>query len=235
MNSLALTGRKGVQSVQQRLGLEPLSGTREHNAYTSQLHRRLRVLVVDDHDVIHWGFRLLLSSEPWVERYLAAHSGDEAIELARRYEPHVALVDLVVNDDSGSDICERLRSASPITNVLLMSGMGRLPCSTARAVGASGFVPKSWSVTDIAIAARMVGIGMTVFPPLEDRPANVLSEREWEVLELMARGATNQEIADQLVLSPHTIKDHLRTLYRKLGAKNRAEAIVRAQRSGFLS
>ena len=56
--------------------------------------RRLRVLVVDDHDVVHWGFRLLLTEQPWVERCLSARAADEALELARRYEPHVALIDL---------------------------------------------------------------------------------------------------------------------------------------------
>ena len=71
--------------------------------------RRLRVLVVDDHDVVHWGFRLMLGEQPWVERCLSARNGDEAIELARRYEPHVALVDLFVGEESGAEICERLR------------------------------------------------------------------------------------------------------------------------------
>src|SRR5512140_1017637 len=73
--------------------------------------RRLRVLVVDDHDVVHWGFRVLLGEQPWVERCLAARTGEEALELTRAFEPHVALVDLFLARDSGADVCESIRKA----------------------------------------------------------------------------------------------------------------------------
>jgi DNA-binding NarL/FixJ family response regulator len=196
--------------------------------------RQLRVLVVDDHEVIHWGLRVMLTHESWVQRYLATDDADKAIELARRYEPHVALVDVCLGEASGTDLCTRLSSASPITRVLLMSGIGRITSTTARSVGAYGFVPKNWSVRDLAGAARMVGLGMTVFAPTEHTSPNTLSNREWEVLRLIAEGATNKEIATELYLSPHTVKDHTRTLYRRLGARNRADAIQRAQRMGLL-
>ena len=75
--------------------------------------KRLRVLVVDDHEVVHWGFRLMLGEQPWVERCLSARNGEEAITLARRYDPHVALVDLFVGQESGAEICERLRFLVP--------------------------------------------------------------------------------------------------------------------------
>ena len=75
--------------------------------------RNLRVLVVDDHDVVHWGFRLLLTEQPWVERCLTASSEEEALELARRYEPHVALVDLFLGEESGAELCEAIRRESP--------------------------------------------------------------------------------------------------------------------------
>ena len=68
--------------------------------------RKLKVLVVDDHDVVHWGFRVMLSELPWVEKTLSARNGEEAIALARRYEPDVALVDLFVGEESGPEICE---------------------------------------------------------------------------------------------------------------------------------
>jgi DNA-binding NarL/FixJ family response regulator len=196
--------------------------------------RQLRVLVVDDHEVVHWGLRVLLTHESWVQRYLATDDAEKAVELACRYEPHVALVDVFLGEDSGTDLCARLKSASPITRVLLMSGVGRITSITARRVGAYGFVPKNWSVRDLAGAARMVGLGMTVFAPGGHASPNALSDREWEVLRLMAEGATNKEIARHLFLSPHTVKDHTRTLYRRLGARNRAEAIQRAQRMGLL-
>jgi|tagenome__1003787_1003787.scaffolds.fasta_scaffold20781207_2 DNA-binding NarL/FixJ family response regulator len=197
-------------------------------------HRRLRVLVVDDHQVIHWGFRVLLTSQQWVQRYVAAYDADQAVKLAQRYEPHVALVDLFLGEESGGELCKRLTEASPITHVLLMSGVGEIPVSSARSLGASGFVPKNWDVEEIADAARMVGLGMTVFAPTPTPAPNTLSDREWNVLNLIAGGATNREIAERLFLSTHTVKDHTRTLYRKLRARNRPEAILRAQRMGLL-
>ena len=196
--------------------------------------QRLRVLVVDDHDVVHWGFRLLLGEQVWVERCLSAHTGVEALELARRFEPHVALVDLFLSQESGVDVCGAIRAASPSTRVLLISGAGRMSPAAARAAGASGFVPKDLEARDVVAAVRRVGMGMTVFPSKASQPAPPLSEREREVLEAIAAGATNREIAASLYLSPHTIKEHTSSLYRKLGARNRADAVQRAQRVGLL-
>ena len=196
--------------------------------------RRLRVLVVDDHDVVHWGFRVLLGQQPWVERCLAARTGSEALELTRTFEPHVALVDLFLSGESGADVCESIRAASPTTRVLLISGAGRMSPATARASGASGFVSKDWDAHEVASAVRLVGLGMTMFPPKSDQPAPLMSAREQEVLALIAAGSTNREIAERLYLSPHTVKEHTSSLYRKLQARNRAEAVQRAQRMGLL-
>src|SRR5919107_1468712 len=136
--------------------------------------RRLRVLVVDDQEVVHWGFKTLMATN------------------------------------------------------------GRVSARAARAAGAFGFVPKHWPAQDIANAARMVGLGMTVFAPEADGEHAMLSERERQVLEMIASGSTNREIAERLFLSPHTVKDHTSALYRKIGARNRAQAILRAQRLGIL-
>jgi two-component system response regulator DesR len=195
--------------------------------------RRLRVLVVDDHDVVHWGLRSLLGAQPWVERCLAAHNEAEALALARRYEPHVALLDLFVGSESGAEICGRLREVSPATRVLLISGAGRISATAARAAGASGFVTKDWAANDVVDAVREVAAGGTVFEEAAEEPPGGLSPREREVLELIATGATNAEIAAQLFLSPHTVKEHTSALYRKLGVRNRAEAVQRAQRLGL--
>jgi DNA-binding NarL/FixJ family response regulator len=201
-------------------------------------HRALRVLVVDDHDVVHWGFRLMLSELPWVARCISARTGEEAIALARRHAPDVALVDLFVGEESGPEICEQLHLARPGVKVLLISGAGRISTEAARACGATGFVPKDWPAADIARAVRMVGLGMSMFEPetMQDGAATgpALSAREQEVLELVATGATNREIASALHLSPHTIKEHTSALYRKLEARNRADAVQRAQRLGIL-
>ena len=197
---------------------------------------RLRVLVVDDHDVVQWGFRLMLGELEWVERYLSARNGDEALDLTRQHAPDVALVDLFLGEESGPEVCERLLTERPEMRVLLISGAGRISPATARACGASGFVPKDWPAADVARAVRMVALGMALFEPTP-APAGGLSltGREREVLERIADGATNREIAGALHLSPHTVKEHTSALYRKLDVRNRAEAVQRAQRLGLLS
>jgi DNA-binding NarL/FixJ family response regulator len=195
--------------------------------------KRLRVLVVDDHDVVHWGFRLMLGQMPWVERCLSARTGAEAVAVCRRYEPHVALVDLFLGGESGPEICERLRAEAPAPRVLFMSGAGSISPRAARAAGAAGFISKDWSASEIAKLARMVGDGMEVFREAKNPAVPTLTPRESEILALIAGGATNREIAGALFLSPHTVKEHTSTLYRKLGARNRADAVQRAQRLGL--
>ena len=196
---------------------------------------RMCVLVVDDHDVVHWGFRLMLTQQPWVARCLSAHSGTEALKLARRYSPHVALVDLFIGTESGAEICEQLRAAEPNTRVLLFSGAGEISPNAARAAGASGFAYKHWPARRIATAVKLVGLGKTVFERDDQAGALGLTERERAVLELIASGSTNPEIADALHLSKHTVKEHTSALYRKLQVRNRAEAVQRAQRLGLLT
>jgi len=190
--------------------------------------------VVDDHDVVHWGFRLLLTQQAWVERCLSARTGQEALALTRRFEPHVALVDLFVGEESGAEICELLVQEVPPPKVLLISGAGRISMSAARAAGAAGFVSKDWPSADIVQAVRRVGGGNTVFRPQPEPPASGLTAREREVLSLMGSGATNREIAGSLHLSPHTVKEHTSALYRKLDVRNRTEAVQRGQRLGLL-
>ncbi len=197
--------------------------------------QRLRVLVVDDHDVVHWGFRLMLTQQPWVERCLTASTGEDAVALTRRYRPHVAVVDLFIGEESGAQVCERLRAAEPGTRVLLFSGAGEISASAARAAGASGFAYKDWPAAKIAGAVRLVGLGGSVFERQDRSGVLGLSEREREVLNLMAAGLTNPEIAAALHLSPHTIKEHTSSLYRKLEVRNRTEAVQRAQRLGLLA
>jgi DNA-binding NarL/FixJ family response regulator len=193
----------------------------------------LRVLVVDDHDVVQWGFRLLLERQRWVERCLAASECGEAVEICRRVKPGVALVDMLLGTESGAEVCEKIRTASPTTRVLLISGAGVISPFVARSAGASGFISKDWSAVDVVKAVRMVSLGSEVFAE-GARLDSPLSGREQEVLSLIAGGATNKEIAAHLHLSPHTVKEHTSAIYRKLGVRNRAEATRQAQRLKIL-
>jgi DNA-binding NarL/FixJ family response regulator len=194
--------------------------------------------------------RLVLVQQDWVERCVPATTCDEAEDRARRYSPHVALVDLFVGDEAGTDIAQRVRAAHPSTRVLLVSGAGRISATAARAAGAAGFVTKDRSAAEIVEAIRRIGAGEDVFDATTrpgganglgaadrspGRPAHQrLTTREREVLNLVAAGLTNAEIAAELQLSPNTVKEHASSMFRKLGARNRADAIVRAQRLGVL-
>jgi DNA-binding NarL/FixJ family response regulator len=195
---------------------------------------RLRVLVVDDHDIVHWGFRLLLERQSWVDRCVAVGSAKEALEEAKSLRPDVALIDLLLRDESGAELSSELHTALPETRILLLSGAGSISPAVARAAGASGFVSKDLGATDIVKAVRMVALGMEVFGRTEHSAAG-LSGREREVMGLIATGATNREIAERLYLSPHTVKEHTSTIYRKLGVRNRAEAVKKAQRLGVIA
>lgn len=194
----------------------------------------LSLLVVDDHDVVHWGFRLLLERQSWVESCAGAVDQAEAIEFAANRRPDVALIDLMLGPESGAEVCAEIRRVSPTTRVLLISGAGRISPSVARAAGAAGFIGKDWAAADVVKAVRMVALGSEVFAESGPGDEVGLSEREREVLGLVATGATNREIADRLYLSPHTVKEHTSAIYRKLAVKNRAEAVRKAQGLGLL-
>ena len=196
----------------------------------------VRVLVVDDHDVVHWGLALMLSRLDWVERCLSARTGAEAIRLARRHRPDVALVDLFVGQESGPGICEQLHLAAPDVRVLLISGSGQISDGAASACGADGFISKDQrgaqiveAVRAIAMGESLLGAALSPSPP----PGPGLSAREHEVLALISTGATNPEIAEALHLSPHTVKEYVSGLYRKLGVRNRAEAVQQAASRGL--
>ncbi len=195
----------------------------------------LRVLVVDDHEVVHWGFRLLLERQRWVSHCHGATGAGDAIEIARQHRPDVALVDLILGSESGSDVSSAIREASPNTRVLLISGAGRISPGVARAAGASGFVSKDWRAADVVKAVRMVGLGSEVFADEQPSDSRGLTNREKQVLYQVATGATNREIADHLYLSPHTVKEHTSAIYRKLKVRNRAEAVRMAQSRGLLN
>jgi DNA-binding NarL/FixJ family response regulator len=193
----------------------------------------LRFLIVGDGEP-QSALRRELEGEAWVERVDTAPSDVAAERLATRLRPHVAVL-AVVDGATSRPHCQRLLRACEETAVLVL-GAGSPPAAgEARAAGASGFVPREWAARDLARAARIVALGATVFPAAPpEPPRDRLSGRELAVLRLMASGATNPEIAERLYLSPHTVKDHTTALYRKLGARNRADAVARAQRRGLL-
>jgi DNA-binding NarL/FixJ family response regulator len=175
-----------------------------------------------------------LGNEPWAERCLTARDVAGALALARRYEPDVALVDIGALDREPAALCRALTRASRRTQVLLLTHADAIPSSTVRAAGALGFISRSWSASDLRQTIHMASLGLSIEP---HRKAGgvALSARQQEILQLIAEGATNEEIALRLYLSPHTVKQHTSALYRKLGARNRTHAVQTARSRGLIS
>ncbi|MEV6878285.1 response regulator transcription factor [Amycolatopsis sp. NPDC051128] len=207
----------------------------------------LRLLIADDHAVVRAGLRALLDGEPDLEVIAEAGSGEEAVLLAAELAPDVVLMDLrFAGTDRGIDGAEAVRrltaKAAGTAVVMLTSYSGRADVVRALEAGARGYVLKAGSPEELFLAVReaaagriglaseVVGhlVGQVVSPPPE------LSEREREVVRLLADGHSNRAIAESLYLSEATVKTHLVRIYRKLGADNRAAAVSEAVRRGLL-
>jgi DNA-binding NarL/FixJ family response regulator len=197
--------------------------------------RRFGVLLVDNRDIVHIGLRIVLQRQPWVTRVLSARRSANAVLIASRHEPTVALVDLFVGEEWGTQVCRAIRDAAPGVRVLLMSSSGWLSQHAARAAGASGFVAKDAPVPELLAAIRAVGEGGHRFLWRPEVARGALTVRQQQILNLMAEGATNRAIADELGLSLDTIKHHATLIYRRLGVRNRAAAVHLGQRLGLLT
>jgi DNA-binding NarL/FixJ family response regulator len=192
----------------------------------------LAVMVVEPEEISRWAFHLLLTQQTWVERCYEVSSEAEAIALCAERSVHVALVSADL-DGSSIACCQRLRKAAPTVRLLIVETRDETSGAAARAAGAVGIVSRRWPSEMLASAIHHAGKGGEVFPRL--RVDTDVSARERDVMLLLAKGATNREIAHDLCLSPHTVKAYTVRLYRKLGARNRAEAVLNAHRRGFLN
>lgn len=196
------------------------------------LDRPVRVLLVDAHEIVRLGLSLVFERASWVDRCLVAESPAAAIRTVTGPAPEIALVSLSLGRADAVALGARLSSRG--TRVLLL--VGREPAAASALEEARGFacVCQHWSARQLLSAVRAAALGRTPPCPPAQRRAAALSPRERDVLELVATGATNQEIGRYLFLSPHTVKQHTSGVYRKLGARNRADAVQRAQALGLL-
>jgi two-component system, NarL family, response regulator NreC len=208
----------------------------------------VRVLIVDDHAVLRTGIRLMLAREPDLEPVGEAGSGREAIFESRSLKPDVILIDVVMPDGNGLEVIPTLLKERPETKILVLS-MQDDPryVREAFAAGASGYVLKEAADVEVVAAVREVARGgRYVHPELGARliaadadaarkaEEDPLSDREREVLRLLALGHTNQEIAKQLFISVRTAETHRAHIMQKLHLSSRAELVRYAIAQGLL-
>ncbi|GAB7003190.1 hypothetical protein JCM18899A_06610 [Nocardioides sp. AN3] len=193
-----------------------------------------RVLVVDENELVQAGLRSILCEQSWVASCLVARSADVAWHVAQRHHPQLVLVSTSLASRSALELCRSFRDRMPHVRVVLMSGEGRVSAAMALSHGAVGSLSKQMPRQVIASALQRVAEGAKIFPRDSGPTGAQLSPRELDVLQHLATGLSNPEVADLLNLSRHTVKQHTSAVYRKLGVRNRAQAASRAQELGLL-
>jgi DNA-binding NarL/FixJ family response regulator len=209
--------------------------------------KRLRLLLVDDHEVVRVGLRTLLDDEPDMEVVGEAGTVADAVRLCASLNPDVVLLDVRLPDGSGVDACRTICRDSDSQVLMLTSYANEELVTEAIVNGAAGYVLKQISIEELLRAIRAVGAGDAVLDPqitLQvlkhvrqlERTASAsafhdLSDREMQVLALVAEGKSNAEIGKILHLSPTTVRNHVSTILSKLGLSNRIEAAIYAVRN----
>jgi DNA-binding NarL/FixJ family response regulator len=203
----------------------------------------IRVLIADDHAVVRAGLAQLLGTFDGVELVGAAADGEQAVSLCEERRPDVVLMDLEMPVLDGIEATRRVRAASPeIAVVVLTSFSDRERILRALDAGAAGYLLKDAEPNELARAIEAAARGEAPLDPKAARallsarrapgPAEGLSEREREVLAMVAEGLPNKVIAQQLAISEKTVKAHLTSVYRQIGVSDRTQAALWAQREG---
>jgi DNA-binding NarL/FixJ family response regulator len=220
---------------------------------TAEERRMIRVVVADDHALVRGGFRMILEAQPDIEVVGEAANGLEAVALARSQVPDVVLMDVRMPELDGIEATRRVTSAAPQNLRVLMLTTFDLDEYVYRAIraGASGFLLKDVRPAELVHAVRAIWSGDTLLapaitrrlleefvrrPPPGERPTALseLTERESEVLGLLARGLSNAEIAQRLFLGETTVKTHVTRVLSKLNLRDRVQAVVLAYESGLV-
>jgi DNA-binding NarL/FixJ family response regulator len=205
----------------------------------------IRVYLLDDHEVVRRGLRDLLEREGDIEVVGESGSAEEAARRIPALRPHVAVLDARLPDGSGIDVCRDVRSVDPsIRALILTSYEDDEALFAAIMAGASGYVLKQVRGNDLVEAVRTVAAGQSLLDPAitqrvldrirrgPDQPAELaaLTEQERRILELIAEGLTNRQIAGRMFLAEKTVKNYVSSLLSKLGLERRTQAAVLAAR-----
>ncbi len=209
----------------------------------------IRLLIVDDHDIVRQGLRTFLGQDPAIEIVGEAADGRQALEQARQLHPDVVLMDLLMPEMDGLECTAAIRSALPHTEVLaLTSIVGEELALEAYRAGAIGVMLKSAKLPELREAVKAAAAGQAQIPQAyasrlvrsvgpatsAGKSVNSLTEREVEVLRWLARGKSNKEMAVSLQVSEATIKSHVSSILRKLGVDSRTQAATYAVQQGMV-
>lgn len=203
----------------------------------------IRVLLVDDHQLVRQGTRALLTTAPDIEIVAESEDGDEALALARRLQPDLVLLDIRLRGSSGIEVARTLRQDLPHIKVVILTAYHHEQYVRALfAIGVHGYLLKDATGDQVIAAVRRVYEGeLVVSPEIEARKrhstltgADQLSNRELEVLTLVSRGESNKEIAQSLGVNTRTVETYVSRLMGKLDARSRTEAISVATQRGII-
>ena len=205
---------------------------------------RIRLLVCDDYPVVRSGLRGMLRTQPDFEVVAEASSGLQAVALAHQYRPHVVLMDLRMPEMDGATATAEIKSAHPEIHVLILTTY-ETDADILRAVeeGAAGFLLKDARQEDLFDGIRQAAQGQAPLAPgvaarlmrrLRGTDEEQLSGREIEILQLVARGLNNKDIARELLISESTVKAHMLHIFDKLGVTDRTAAVTTALRRGII-
>lgn len=204
--------------------------------------RKIRILLVDDHLVVRMGLAAVLSLEPDMDVVGEADSGVTAVSQALSLKPDVVVMDLLMPKLNGDQATARILAVAPNAKILILTSFGNADeLKNALEAGAIGALPKTASQAEIIAAIRSavtgspIADGLTPIPSANADSQSLLSERQTEILGLVARGFTNKDIADALHITLETVKDHLKKIFVQLGAASRTEASTIASDLGIIS
>ena len=205
------------------------------------MKQKTRILIADDHAVVRVGLASLFSAQKDMEVVAQARNGEEAVRLSKETKPDVVIMDLVMPRMDGADATTKIREALPEAKVVMLTSFGSYEgVARAIAAGAAGAITKTTEDEQIVPLIRRIVAGETVVSPeikkqLAESPAiPALTERQTRILEALTRGLSNNDIAKLLDTTPENIRDHLKVIFAKIGAANRAEAVAIALRKHLL-